>query len=89
MQSISISPANPVGNTVAPVASTSNAIIGILSVLSSFLIIAGFVIGIIYIIKSKKSKGKRILIGIVIIVVPFIINFILNIVKYRMILSMY
>lgn len=89
MQSISILPANPVGNTVAPVASTSNAIIGILSVLSSFLIIAGFVIGIIYMIKSKKSKGKRILIGIVIIVVPFIINFILNIVKYRMILSMY
>ena len=54
----------------------------------SLLIIVGLIVGIIYMIKSKKTKGKRILIGTIIIVVPFILNWILNIVKLNMLLNM-
>lgn len=56
--------------------------------LCSLLIIVGLIVGIIYMIKSKKTKGKRILIGAIIIVVPFILNWILNIVKFNMLLNM-
>ena len=38
-------------------------------------------------IKSKKTKGKRILIGTIIIVVPFILNWILAIVKIKVLLN--
>ena len=53
----------------------------------SLLIIVGLIVGIIYIIKSKKNIGKRMLIGSIIIVVPFILNFILSIVKFIMALK--
>lgn len=63
-------------------------IIGLMQGLCSLLIIVGLIVGIIYMIKSKKTKGKRILIGAIIIVVPFILNWILNIVKFNMLLNM-
>ena len=63
-------------------------IIGLLQGFSSLLIIICLIVGIIYMIKSKKTKGKRILIGSIIIVVPFIISWILNIVKMNMLLNM-
>lgn len=63
-------------------------IIGLMQGFCSLLIIVGLIIGIIYMIKSKKTKGKRILIGAIIIVVPFIINWILNIVKFNMLMNM-
>ena len=62
--------------------------IGLLQGFSSLLIIIGLIVGIIYMIKSKKTKGKRILIGSIIIVVPFILSWILNIVKMNMLLNM-
>lgn len=63
-------------------------IIGLMQGLCTLLIIVGLIVGIIYMIKSKKTKGKRILIGAIIIVVPFILNWILNIVKFNMLLNM-
>ena len=63
-------------------------IIGLMQGFCSLLIIVGLIAGIIYMIKSKKTKGKRILIGTIIIVVPFILNWILNIVKLNMLLNM-
>lgn len=63
-------------------------IIGLVQAFCSLLIIVGLIVGIIYMIKSKKTKGKRILIGAVIIVVPFILNWILGIVKINMLLNM-
>lgn len=63
-------------------------IIGLMQSFCSLLIVVGLIVGIIYMIKSKKTKGKRILIGAIIIVVPFIVSWILNIVKLNMMLSM-
>ena len=63
-------------------------IIGLLQGICSLLIIIGLIVGILYMIKSKKTKSKRIFIGIVIIVVPFILYFILNIIKFNMVLNM-
>lgn len=63
-------------------------IIGLLQVLCYLFIIVGLIIGIIYMIKSKKTKGKRFFIGAIIIVVPFILNWILNIVKFNMLLNL-
>lgn len=63
-------------------------IIGLMQGLCTLLIIVGLIVGIIYMIKSKKTKGKRILIGAIIIVVPFILNWVLNIVKFNMLLNM-
>ena len=63
-------------------------IIGLMQGLCSLLIIVGLIVGIIYMIKSKKTKGKKFLIGAIIIVVPFILNWILNIVKFNMLLNM-
>ena len=70
------------------IASQSTIIIGLMQGLCSLLMIVGLIVGIIYMIKSKKTKGKRILIGVMIIVVPFILNWILSIVKVNMLLSM-
>ena len=63
-------------------------IIGLMQGFCSLLIIVGLIVGIIYMIKSKKTKGKRILIGAIIIVVPFILNWILSIIKVNMLLNM-
>lgn len=57
-------------------------IIGLMQSICSLLIIVGLIVGIIYMIKSKKNKGKKFLIGVIIIVVPFILNLILGIVKF-------
>ena len=62
-------------------------IIGLMQGICSFSIIIGLVIGIIYMIKSKKTKGKRILIGAIIIIIPFILNWILNRIKFNMLLN--
>lgn len=52
-------------------------ILGYLHVLSYLLIIIGFIVGIIYIIKSRKKTIHKIIIGIAIIIVPIIINIVL------------
>ena len=55
--------------------------------ISSVLIIAGLIAGIVYMIKSQKPNKQKILIGVVIIVVPFIIRWILNIISFKMLLN--
>ena len=63
-------------------------VIGVLQGICLLFIIIGLIVGILYMIKSKKTRGKKVLIGIVIIVVPFIIYFILNIIQFNMALNM-
>jgi len=63
-------------------------LIGLMQGFCSLLIIVGLIVGIIYMVKRKKTKGKRILIGAIIIVIPFILNWILNLVKFNMLLNM-
>lgn len=63
-------------------------IIGLMQGICSLLIIVGIIVGIVYMIKSKKTTWKRILIGAIIILVPIILNYILNIIKLNMLLSM-
>ena len=63
-------------------------IIGIMQGFCSLLIIIGLIVGIIYMIKSKKTKGKRILIGGIIIIIPIILNLILNIVRFNFNMSL-
>jgi len=55
--------------------------------ISSVLIIAGLIAGIVYMIKSQKPNKQKILIGVVIIVVPFIIRWILNMISFKMLLN--
>lgn len=62
-------------------------VIGLLKGVCSLLIIIGLIVGILYMIKSKKTKGKKILIGVIIILVPFILYFILNIIQFNMLLN--
>ncbi len=62
-------------------------VIGLFQSICSLLIIIGLIVGILYMIKSKKTKGKKILIGVIIILVPFILYFILNIIRFNMILN--
>ena len=63
-------------------------IIGLMQGFCSLLMIVGLIVGIIYMIKSKKTKWKKFLIGAIIIVVPFILNLILNMVKFNMLSNM-
>jgi len=63
-------------------------VIGLIQVICSLLIIVGLIVGVIYMIKSKKTAWKKILIGAVIIVVPVVLFWILNIVKANMLLNM-
>lgn len=63
-------------------------IIGLMQGICSLLIIVGIIVGIVYMIKSKKTTWKKILIGAIIILVPIILNYILNIVKLKMLLNM-
>jgi hypothetical protein len=63
-------------------------IIGLMQSFCSLLIIVGLIVGIIYMIKSKKTKEKRILVGAIIIIVPFILKWILNIIRFNMLLNM-
>lgn len=70
-----------------PIAGTGTQIISLFQSLSSILIIIGLIVGIIYMIKSKKDTGKKILIGCIIIAVPIIVYIILTIVKTNMLLS--
>lgn len=58
-------------------------IVGILQVISMLLISVGLIAGIIYMIKSKKTVWKKIVIGIAIIVIPIIIAFVLSTIKYE------
>lgn len=62
-------------------------IIGLIQGFCSLLIIVGLIVGIIYMIKSKKTRWKKNLIGTIIIVVPVILNLILYIVKFNMLLN--
>lgn len=62
-------------------------VIGLMQGICSLLIILALIVGIIYIIKSKKTIWKKILIGAVIILVPFIINWILSMIKFNMLLN--
>ena len=55
--------------------------------ISSVLIIAGLIAGIVYMIKSQKPNKQKILIGVAIIVVPFIIRWILNMISFKMLLN--
>lgn len=63
-------------------------IIGLMQGLCYLLIVIGLIVGIIYMIKSKKTIWKRILIGTIIIVIPFILTWVLNIVKLNILLNM-
>lgn len=62
-------------------------IISALHVASYILIIIGLIVGIIYMIKSRKRTTHKIILGIAIILVPIIINVVLGIVKSNIILS--
>ncbi len=73
--------------TVVSQADMGIRIIGLMQGICSLLIIIGLIVGIIYIIKSKKTLWKKILIGAVIILFPIIINWILNFVKFNMLLG--
>ncbi len=70
-----------------PIARTGTQVISLFQSLSAILIIIGLIVGIIYMIKSKKDTGKKILIGCLIIAVPIIVYIILTIVKTNMLLS--
>lgn len=59
-------------------------IIGLMQVICSILIIIGLIVSIVYIIKSKKTLWKKILIGSIIILLPIIINLGLNLLKFNM-----
>ena len=61
--------------------------IGIAKGICGILVIICLITGILYMIKSKKTKLKKILIGIIIIVIPFIIMWILNVIQFRMLLN--
>lgn len=77
-------------NDVSAVVSQSDMgirIIGLMQGICSLLIIVGLIVGIIYMIKSKKTKGRKILIGAIIIIVPFILIGILNIIKFNILLN--
>lgn len=56
-------------------------IISYLHVLSYLLIIIGLIVGIIYIVKSRKKTVQKIIIGIVIILIPIILNVVLGLSK--------
>jgi len=58
-------------------------IIGLLQGVNSLLIIICLIVGSLYMIKSKKSKASRIIIGAVIILIPFVIMIVLNIAKLK------
>lgn len=62
-------------------------VISLMQGVCSLLIIIGLIVGVIYMIKSKKNAWKKILIGVVIILVPFIINLILSMIKFNMLLN--
>lgn len=62
-------------------------ILGILQVVSSLLIIVGLVVGILYIIKTKKTIAKKIIIGLIIIIIPIILNLIVTIIKFNIVLN--
>lgn len=85
-------PAQSIDNTSAIARESMRGvkIIGVMQGFCSLLIIIGLIVGIIYMIKSKKTKGKRIIIGFIIIIVPVILNCILNIVRFNinMVLNM-
>lgn len=70
-----------------PIARIGTQVISLFQSLSAILIIIGLIVGIIYMIKSKKDTGKKILIGCLIIAVPIIVYIILTIVKTNMLLS--
>jgi len=60
-------------------------ILGLIRIFGFLLILVGLAVGILYIIKSKKTTGKKILIGSIIIIVPFILNLIFTIISLSMI----
>ena len=62
-------------------------IIGLVQGVFSILCIIGLVIGIIYIAKSKKTFKKKIIIGLVIIIVPFILTGILYLIQFNMLIN--
>ena len=62
-------------------------IIGLLQGVCSILCIIGLIVGIIYIVKSKKTFKKKLIIGLVIIIVPFILTGILYLIKFNMLVN--
>jgi len=65
-----------------------SSIIGVIQGVCSLFIVIGFIVGIIYMIKSKKTKEKRLLIGTIIITAPLILYWILCIVRFYMSINM-
>ena len=91
MQSTQTIQSTQVPSDVTPIVNQSAMgvkIIGLMQGFSSLLIIISLIVGIIFMVKSKRTKGKRILIGSIIIVVPFILNWIISIVKMNILLNM-
>ncbi len=62
-------------------------ILGIMQVVCFLLIIVGLIVGILYIIKSKKTIAKKIIIGLIIIIIPIILNLIVTIIKFNIVLN--
>ncbi len=63
-------------------------VLGMIQGFCSLLCLLGIIIGIIFMVKSKKTKGKRILFGLLIMAIPFIIYWIVNIIRFRMYVGM-
>ena len=57
----------------------SSVVVEMLIAINSFLMVVALAIGIIYMIKSKKSKVTRAIIGTIIIIIPAIIMWLLNV----------
>lgn len=62
-------------------------LISIIHVTSYLLIIIGLIVGIIYMIKSRKRTINKVIIGVAIILVPVIINVVLGIVKTNIVIN--
>ena len=73
-----------VSPVLTPVVNPGVQIIRLLQLICPLFIIIGLIAGILYMIKSKKTEGKKNLIGVIIIVTPFILYFILTIISLYM-----
>lgn len=81
-------PTNP--NNTETIISQNQMIVKIISmvqIVSYLLIIVGIIVGIIYMVISKKKTINKIIIGIVIMLVPVILTIALSLIKLILILS--
>ncbi len=81
---MNIKPPSTMVGTEVPTVPISLQIISILKVASYILIPIGLIIGIIYIIKSKKRILTKNIIGVVIILVPIVICMVLQVISVNM-----